>query len=304
MAARRDKPALFELVKKGPIKPDTQGALRTPRWFYGQAESPQTQVPPGQPEAPLPPPAKKHAAVSQRLEQVIEHLHQHRSTTSAADAPTGRTAKESRRLTIVAPWWAAILAVLAFCLILLVAFQMGQTNGYRKAKMQASMALPLNPAKDSTRTGDPLEGVRNSDVRSDMVPPAPKTVNRLDSPKQTDANPAKTDIAAAANAVQPIGNCLIVCGHKSWRELRDVQEFFTKNGIPTQIGRLGENYVLFSEASYENPNQNEQAGLLKEKVAQLGKNYNSEKPANAARFNPETFAGAYWAKMENISPID
>lgn len=34
MTNKKDRPALFELVKKGPLKPDRKGALDTPGWFY------------------------------------------------------------------------------------------------------------------------------------------------------------------------------------------------------------------------------------------------------------------------------
>ena len=35
MAGRKYKPALYELVAKGPLKPDKGGKLLTPKWFYG-----------------------------------------------------------------------------------------------------------------------------------------------------------------------------------------------------------------------------------------------------------------------------
>ena len=36
MTNKKDRPALFELVTKGPLKPDLKGALDTPSWFYSK----------------------------------------------------------------------------------------------------------------------------------------------------------------------------------------------------------------------------------------------------------------------------
>ena len=36
MAGKKDKPALYELIGKGPLKPDGRGSIETPKWFYGQ----------------------------------------------------------------------------------------------------------------------------------------------------------------------------------------------------------------------------------------------------------------------------
>ena len=36
MAGRRNRPALYELLNKGSIKPDEKGKLKTPGWFYGR----------------------------------------------------------------------------------------------------------------------------------------------------------------------------------------------------------------------------------------------------------------------------
>ena len=38
MAPKRNKPALYELIGKGRVKPDDKGALGTPKWFYGEGE--------------------------------------------------------------------------------------------------------------------------------------------------------------------------------------------------------------------------------------------------------------------------
>ena len=274
MAGKRYKPALYELVGKGRVKPDDKGALVTPKWFYGEGEQ----------QAVTEPVRQEPKVIIHRGPQV-ERSPEPKPTpqievSESTDEGAEPTEKEyglqlGKQVRIWAPWWVMALSVLGLVLGFLVMYRIGQAtvDQAEPASSKPTATNPVHPA--DTGPSKELETIRTGPVQKGLfsTPTRPATTPPADGQEQT-----------TATRPEATGSlCLILCGSDKQRDLIDVQEYFTKKGILTRIGRMSDRYVLYTNQGVDSRTE-QMANQLKEQVANLGNGYNTEKPRTAASF--------------------
>jgi len=291
MAGKKYKPALYELVGKGRVKPDDRGALVTPKWFYGEGEQ-QIETEPVRQEPKV---------IIHRGPQVPPPEVQEESK-EADETLEAQTEKDyglhlGKNIRIWAPWWVVGLTVLGLVLGFLVTYRIGQATGDQAKPTSSNAGLTPSGSPGDTGPSEELKKIRNGSVRQGILNlPKPKpTTLSTETGGQNQGRPARTVTIGSL--------CLILCGSDKRRDLIDVQEYFTKKGILTRIGRLENRYVLYTAQGVDS-RTGSQASQLKNRVATLGDGYNQEKPRTATSFPGSTFKTAYWVKRTAITRLD
>ena len=107
MAGKRYKPALYELIGKGRVKPDDRGALGTPKWFYGEGEQEVKTEPVRQEPKVI---IHQGPRIPQPTEQ--EATKEPVTTESRAAQPEKEFGLQlGKKVRIWAPWWAESMAL-------------------------------------------------------------------------------------------------------------------------------------------------------------------------------------------------
>ena len=292
MASRKYKPALFELVNRGPLKPNSQGSIKPPRWFYGGKRR------------------SKAAAAKDR--EISAHSSDAGPGMIAGD---GTPAPESAfsaaigsQLQITLPYWALVVVALGLILLLVVAYSLGLRAG------QGDTSKGLFEDQAALREAEPTAGlndIRQGPVRQGLAQIESPTMVATPVTGAAEA-PASSTPAAAAGASanrQPTttparsGQSLVMCSDDTKGSLEPVREYFVGHGVGCAVGWDGHRYVLCSDQTVES-NRDAQAIQLKKLVDNIGKTYNSNRPDGAPSFTPSTFAGAYWANAQDIRLVD
>lgn len=302
MAARKQKPALFELIGKGPLKPDGTGRLRTPGWFYGRkAAATTTPASPAESAQGLPlpvaPPAGPPPAAGPQIPPVSPKSPLY-SAAAAKRQPSLAIRLANQNVQFSASYWVVGLVLLGAILIVLVVFRLGQISV--RTDTPAQTETPPARTLDDLTSSEPRPDVLQTTQRS----PAPRS-QPAEPPSQV-SRPATPSPAPPGSSAAPVppeaGLCLILASHTNQRDLRAVQSYFSTSGLDTRIGRLGQSYVLHSQQTFANMAA-ARSSQLKDRVAKLGRDYNTKKPETAPRFSPATFESAYWANVDKITGI-
>jgi len=286
MAAKKNKPALFELINKGRLKPDSKGSLAAPSWFNSKpvksvAESTVSQESPGGPGA-----AQKDAQPT---------------PATASRLTPGRLARQFRpmlsenRLNISVPYWLVGLIGLALLLAVLVSYRLGQASG---------MARSADASTGDLREAGPADQSGESDNLSTRkeLPPTERKVQTESAPGPT-APAEGTGAQAPPTAAQRTGRVLVICGAGSTGELAAVKDFFLNEGVQTNIGWDGDRYILYSQLVFQSSRDRE-ALVLQQRVTDLGARYESEKDKDAPIFKAATFKSAYPANLSSIETLN
>lgn len=305
MHSKKYKPALYELIGKGQIKPSTKGGLKTPDWFYtGESKSAVTDS--EIKDSTAEPVVKKPLAERFRPKLTMPNF-------------TARL--KERRLEISTNFWILSLVGLALILTHSVSFMLGQRN-VANSHAENPVIAAAAPGFDagSRPAQDTLASVMQTAIRPDIYParkpsalvketlipavkseqPAHRNAMAIDSSGMTEQRASRS----ASTQKSTGGMCLIICGHpNSMRELRPVQAYFNKNGLPVEIGSFQGRYVVYTQLNFDKQNSRE-ANMLREMVVKIGRNYNSKKPKGALGFGENTFAGAYAANIDRIKNVD
>jgi hypothetical protein len=204
-----------------------------------------------------------------------------------------------KKLALWAPYWAIGLAFMGLFLSFLVAFWLGQIS----VRGTGIAVEPTSGAQASlTEVGaepvqqELLDLSANSVDKTKGANGARQTANLANAPGTSVAPPVASDVGTGRN-------CLVVCSHSSQRELRSVQEYYSKKGILTKIGRFEGSYIVYCEEGYDRSSSLE-ANSFRDRMVEIGKRYNSEKPRGAAGFLPSTFGSAFWAARDSITKIE
>jgi len=365
MTGPKDKPVLYELVSKGPLKTDQQGGLKAPGWFQGDeahdqaAAKPQTTATTGAgsqsvvaaPPKPVvvvtsaaeaaPKPAVPAAGSVRPAEsslaavppvRPLETVQPQRTTPVAAATMRSVFDLAARRLGFSLPYWAVGVVVLGAVICLVLAFELGQARGRRTSGLAATTGSASGKSPSAADSGPepalqeimkqpPQPGVlgRAQPLPAAGGPSSPggaqpgrasQPAGSTPGPTTEAAGPAPQAAPGAAGMGQPAAGgataagkgafCLILCGDQNRRNLLAVQEYFTKAGVLTNIGRAGSRYVLYADQGTDN-SQSVEAQNLKRRVAELGGRYYRDKPKNAPTFVPSTFESAYWMSRSAIT---
>lgn len=294
------KPALFELIEKGQLKPNRSGAMSTPDWFYTGKKKKKTETPESNDSE------ANNAFKSPRLKLRM---------------PDFTARMKEKRLEISTNFWIVSLVGLALVLTHLTSFMLGKRGTVEPVagnptSLSAAMDIPAGKSVPANKVIDrsELAGIRQSPVRQNIYPqrrkaaPAAKKTTATASPtRRTVADVAKSQTLAVATktAVTRGGDmCLIMCGHPdSIRALRPVQEYFNKKGIPVEIGRFQGRYIVYTRQNFAKQSGAD-AVRLKEEIGRAGMEYNHNKPKGALGFGAETFAGAFAVNKNRIKNID
>lgn len=287
MAYRKQKPALYELLNQGNLRPNRDGRIGTPRWFY----------------------SGRSTGTSSR---------QDKAQNRPVDAPASPKPKAKKKLSFggseqieFSLTRKLLLAGGAVVVIShLIAFWMGQSN-----KQEPSGTV----VQESQQAQMTLKDVRQSPVRQDIFPddvPTP-TKPRVEAVRPAHAalanprvtmelpKPAIPEEQQRATAGEPAelqtGIALVLCGYRSERELRPVQQYFNQNGVPTEIGKRqgAGRYELYTQETFDS-RHNARLTAVKRQIARLGQGYNNHRPKTALIFDPETFASAFPINVEDM----
>jgi hypothetical protein len=165
------------------------------------------------------------------------------------------------RVEISLPYQIAIVILLVFVLLILVAFRLGQN-----LNSKATSAPAIVP-KSTQKLAEPVKNIS---------PVVQKPV-----------------------IVDTKGNNRIVI--QTWRvkeQLEPVKEYFTKCGIETEIINDGDWYYLVTKKKYDNPDKPGTIGYAeKQKIIELGAKY--EPSPGSASFGPQPFHDAYGKRFND-----
>lgn len=281
MAAKKDKPALYELI-------NSKEKVTTPSWFYKKTDTstetvrkkikviPGTKKPnengPGQPNSPAIP------AVGISPPKDVGKFEGIRVNKAAI------VRLADKKLKFSVSYWLVPLIALSLILTILVSYRLGQasiTNGQQANNNELKDAPP-----DSQ-----LKKVSQGPVQPGLAPKPAKNPGATTA--KTVPTTPKTDLPgiSLAQTVRS-GQCFLLCGAKSRDQLVPVQKFFNERGLATIIGRRESRYVLTTSETFERQNS-EKAKILKDKLVKLGESYYNLRPKNAPNYNPATFRSAY-----------
>ncbi len=202
MAGKKDKPALYELISKGPLKPDGQGSLETPKWFYGQKSKTEPMregaqaiaVPKSGPGKPFIPRTVNQPGKAQVEPLVLVKSPLISESGANVPAPNGRAfgsrlgdlglenqsapaeekaakgfsfGMEDRKIRLFFPYWVGCVVLLGLLFTLGVVYRLGQHSGKNAALDQAaSAAAGLGGAE--TGGEESTAGLGSVPARSDV----------------------------------------------------------------------------------------------------------------------------------------
>lgn len=302
MASKRYKPALFELVNSGPLKPNKRGALNPPRWFYGN---------------------KKRLGATQQSTMhgpfTDGHVAKDKDTLAGATSPAEAVSQNvdheatrakmasgifSHQLQVTVSTLVVALVALGLILLLLLTYYMGQRSGLAAANRSDSPSDISAAAGESANEG--LADGRNGNIHKKLAPSRPQepVATKVEQPKQASSisKPTAKPIRRPVGRYRT-GQCLWICFHSQKSVLLPVQNYFADNGIATLIGKYDGKYVLCSDHTIESQHSTS-AVQLKKQVAKIGASYDSNKPRAALGFDAGTFQGAYWINAGDIKIVN
>jgi hypothetical protein len=168
-----------------------------------------------------------------------------------------------------------IALVLAFVLVVVVAFQAGQYYN----------PVPRKPADSS---GQGIE----------RAPSAPRQENTRPVKRTESATEQTVEDRGPGAAAKPTGSHMIVLvEYGRQRDLEPVQQHFAAAGIPTEIILDGGRYFLVTKDRYDNPRTAGTNGYLAlQKIKEVGAKYRGKAPQGYETFAPHYFSDAYGKK--------
>ncbi len=290
MAGKGYRPALFELVRKGPLKPNQKGTLTTPKWFYKRKSEETVE--------PLRRETGQESIQQEDIPAVQEDDLSSSSMTESPERPESVIGLHlaGKKLAFWAPYWAIGLVFMGLFLCFLVVFWLGQVSVRGTA---------TSPERQMVAEAG-LDEIQQGSVRPEVLDLSANLPGNVGSPpaaKQTVSNVtvSNTNLTNGQDDQVVKGrNCLALCSHSNRRELGSVQEYFSKKGVLTKIGRFSGSYIVYCEEGTDRPSGYE-AVNLRNRMIEIGKLYNKEKPSGAASFLPSTFESAYWVVRERIN---
>jgi hypothetical protein len=218
-----------------------------------------------------------------RYDKLSEQSHpqesgDHKSdTTGFAATSLGRAARWPRRprmllfnagrVEISLPYQLAVVILLGFVLLILVAFRLGQNLSSKAVK--SSIVVPKSTQKLTER---PVVEVPE---KAEPVKKVPPTVQK----------PVVADAKGSNNRI-------VI---QTWRvkeQLEPVKEYFARCGIETEIISEGDWYYLVTKEKYDNPDKPGTNGhAVRQRIIELGAKY--EPLQGSASFGPQPFHDAY-----------
>jgi hypothetical protein len=180
------------------------------------------------------------------------------------------------RIEFSMPYQIAIVLLLAFIIVILVSYRLGQVS-YRTERRQASRSDNTMPEMDNERSIE-------------------KAVSDIPQPSGAAENSkAETEVA---EPVEPTGNNVIVLvEYHSLPDLAPVQAHFAEHGIELVIDPQSGSYFLQTKQLYDNPSKPGTDGYKAlQKIKEVGKEYKA--PEGYETFAPHYFSDAYGKKVK------
>jgi hypothetical protein len=168
------------------------------------------------------------------------------------------------------------LLVVVIVAALFGAFRLGQFYGPKERQLSASEVI--------------MEG---DYVKKPAVSPKQLLAEQPVAPKDS----APPQAGAAKELAHPAGDHVIVIAtYKQGDDLVPVKEYFSKNGIETQIQEKSGYFFLVTENKFQNPNREGTDGYFAlQKIKKVGAKYKA--PAGYETFAPNYFQDAYPMKI-------
>jgi hypothetical protein len=268
MARKRGKMALYEVMSKA----------------HGRAEQSRTIE-------PLQPQKKPEPVISVKPVPVVEEIEvpEVQETVNWRKKPR-YLQYNLGRIEFSIPYQLAITAGLGLLLLLLLAFRFGQ---YSSRQQPVSPPAGNSVVGDNSRSGTALPG---------LASPATRPTTEIDNTERTVSSTTGTPVSREniTTLGDPDGtNVIVIAEYKAVRDLQPVQQFFSENGIPTQLYQVGDKVQLWTVDKFkDNPaNPGTKGNEVIKYIEKIGKNYKA--PDNYESFAPHKFSDAYGRKVEN-----
>ncbi len=181
--------------------------------------------------------------------------------------------------------------VVAVALVVLVVFWIGKAlliGGPVEPAVQPSQTAKVSPA----RPAEKKPPIQTASVPAPVAPAAP--------PRQTPPAPVKPATPPAIVPAPRTGDNAIVIQYiiaSRDTELQPVMDFFAKNGVPTEVIRIGNGSYLVTQGRFENPNRIGSDGhAMLQKIRAIGKRYPVE--TGDRQFGAAPFQDAYGKLMQ------
>jgi len=187
------------------------------------------------------------------------------------------------RIEAFLPYPVAGIVVLVLLVLLLGFYHVGTTVGRNRA---------LKAAQVTSNSGE-NEVAKTKEIARKM---ARISTTPVETPAIQVVQVPPADNSASANPAASSGAYLIVLKEMAdSKNLAPVKEYFDKNGIPTEIRRGGSSFFLVTKERFESTGKGTPLDDLKQKIAQVGKNYKA--PPGYGSFGPKMFNDAYGRKL-------
>ncbi len=183
------------------------------------------------------------------------------------------------RIEFSLPWQLAVLGGLIVLLLLVLFYNLGRSSAVEQSNSPA--------AGQNTASLDPSRNTASVNPQSRTLRQVPTTVEPSEQPKTV--NPVQPAPAAQGD------NCIVIQQYQAKADLVPVQEFFSKNGIATEIRQIGSVYYLISRDRYETTHRGPGRDALR-KIIEVGSQYKA--PQGYETFGPKPFHDAYGMKIK------
>ena len=179
------------------------------------------------------------------------------------------------RIDLSIPYQLAIAIFLAFVLLILVVFRLGQISE-RSDHELADLSLKI--AKSQQKTVEPsATGTLQGPYATEKVPQQP---------------------AGVESAVSEGNNRIVIQTYQNRADLVPVKNYFAQFGIVTEIRKIGDWYYLVTKDKYENPERPQTDGYLaKQRIIQLGAKYKA--PQGYETFGKRPFYDSYGQRFDD-----
>jgi len=276
MAGKKDKPALYELIKKG--------HATKPAWFRRKISAKKVSL-----LKSSSPGSAKQGAEPKEPGRPTDH----RPSAPTTDFTPIEQAREGtnslnwlteKKLLFTCSYLVLWLGAAILILVLLISFWLGQWS------VISHQADSTSPAGSDDGLAKELKELADSPPQKNVFSPPPSTANRIKTTKKPNTVKKTEDKVVPDMA----GRHWVICGNTDKTVLGFVQKFFNNNGLSTLIrwSDKERRYVLVTAGTFTN-STSEKAKKIKTFVIDVGKKYNANKPDAAPSYGDSTFQGAY-----------
>jgi len=235
------------------------------------------------------------ARVKPDQNRVLEHMHPKKSN---ENEPTTKSRHIAQTPKAAAQWWKkprivqfnagriefsmpyqfAVALILILILVLLAAYRAGQ----------------FSYMSNQTAVSESSQEIQKIDMEQPTEQAMTDIMQPSASANKMSLNTEEIDLIKSTG-----NNVIVLVGYKTRADLVPVQTHFAQYGIETEIVMENDRYFLQTRNTYENPDKPGTDGFkVKQKIAEVGAQYENKAPAGYETFAPNFFSDAYGKKVK------